>query len=81
MFGWRHHETYDAATGTVIYSSKMLLGLKRKFQVVPGAEWLALLCTHIPDRVEHLVGYVGWYSNRARGERAREASPHTGVAS
>ncbi len=44
--------TYDDATGTVIYRSKMHLGLKRKFQVMPGAEWLALLCKHIPDRYE-----------------------------
>lgn len=63
--------TYDAATGTVIYRSKMPLGLKRNFQVMPGAEWLALLCKHLPDRDEHLVRYVGWYSNRARGERAK----------
>ena len=46
-------------------------GLKRNFQVMPGAQWLALLCRHIPDRYEHLVRYVGWYSNRARGERAK----------
>jgi hypothetical protein len=26
---------------------------------------------HVPDRYEHLVRYVGWYSNRARGERAK----------
>jgi len=45
--------TYDAATGTVIYRSKMHAGLKRNFQVMPGAEWLALLCKHIPDRYEH----------------------------
>ncbi len=63
--------TYDAATGTVIYRSKMHLGLKRNFQVMPGAQWLELLCRHIPDRTEHLVRYVGWYSNRARGERAK----------
>ena len=63
--------TYDAASGAVIYRSKMHLGLKRNFQVVPGAQWLALLCRHIPDRYEHLVRYVGWYSNRARGERAK----------
>ena len=79
--------TYDRATGTVIYRSKMHLGLKRNFQVMPGAQWLALLCKHIPDRYdrrkslwddqgkslwdEHLVRYVGWYSNRARGERAK----------
>jgi hypothetical protein len=49
----------------------MQQGLKRNFQVMPGAEWLELLCKHIPDRHEHLVRYVGWYSNRARGERAK----------
>ncbi len=42
--------TYDAATGTVIYRPKMHGRLKRNFQVMPGAEWLALLCKHIPDR-------------------------------
>ncbi len=63
--------TYDAATGTVIYRSKMHLGLKRNFQVMPGAQWLELLLRHVPDRYEHLVRYVGWYSNRARGERAK----------
>ena len=50
--------TYDAATGTVIYRSKMHGGLKRNFQVIPGAAWLALLCKHIPDRYEHSVRYV-----------------------
>ena len=53
------------------YRSKMHLGLKRNFQVMPGAQWLELLCKHIPDRHEHLVRYVGWYSNRARGEWAK----------
>ena len=38
---------------------------------MPGAEWLELLPKHIPDRYEHLVRYAGWYSNRARGERAK----------
>ena len=57
---------YDANTGTVIYRSKMHMGLKRNFQVMPGAEWLELLCKHISDRYEHLVRYVGWYSNRSR---------------
>ncbi len=33
--------TYDAATGMVIYRSKMHAGLKRNFQVMPGAtSWL-----------------------------------------
>ena len=64
---------YDAASGTVIYRSKMHAGLKCNFQVMSGAAWLELLCRHIPDRYEHLVRYVGWYSNRARGERAKAA--------
>jgi hypothetical protein len=63
--------TYDRATGTVIYRSKMHAGLKRNFQLMPGAEWLELLLRHVPDRYEHLLRYVGWYSNRARGERAK----------
>jgi len=33
--------TYDAAAGSIIYRSKMHLGLKRNFQVMPGAQWLA----------------------------------------
>ena len=64
----------------MIYRSKMHAGLKRNFQVMPGAEWLALLGKHIPERYEHLVRYVGWYSNRARGERAKNALPQDGVA-
>src|SRR3989304_2036356 len=34
-----------------------------------GAQWPEFLCRHIPDRYEHLVRCVGWYSNRVRGER------------
>jgi len=30
--------SYDATSGTVIYRSKMHLGLKRNFQVMPGAD-------------------------------------------
>lgn len=42
--------TCDAATGTVIYRPKMHLGLKRNSQAMPGAECLALLCKHTPDK-------------------------------
>ena len=45
--------SYDAASGTVM----------------PGAQWLELLCKHIPDRYEQLVRYVGWYSSRSREAR------------
>ena len=53
--------------------------MKRNFQVMPVAEWLELLCKHIPDRYEHLVRYAGWYSNRARGERAKKSCPSAAV--
>ena len=62
---------YDAQTGTVIYRSKLHAGLERNFQLMPDAEWLELILRHVPDRYEHLVRYIGWYSNRARGERAK----------
>ncbi len=72
--------TYDLDSGTVIYRSRLHKTLKRNFQVMPGADWLALLCRHIPDRFEHLVRYAGWYSNRARGKRRRMDADAPGVA-
>ena len=38
--------------GTVLYRSRLHATLKRNCQVMPGADWLALLCKHIPDRHE-----------------------------
>ena len=35
---------YDTASGTVIYRSKMHLGLKRNFQVMAGADPLYGMC-------------------------------------
>ncbi len=64
--------TYDAARGMVIYRSKLHATLKRNFQVMPGLDWLELLCKHVPDRHEHMVRYYGRYSSRTRGaERER----------
>jgi hypothetical protein len=68
--------SYEPVSGTVIYGSRMHKTLKRNFQIMSGADWLAQLCAHIPDRFEHLVRYAGWYSNRSRGKRRRmEAEP------
>jgi hypothetical protein len=71
--------TYVPETGMVMYRSHMHKGLKRNFQLMPGAQWLELLCRHIPDRFEHLVRYVERYSTRCRGERARQAGPAAAV--
>ncbi len=57
----------------------MPLGLTRNFQVMPGAQWLALRYKHLPDCDEPLVRHLGGYSNRAPGERAKEALPHAGA--
>ena len=58
----------------VLYRSHMHKGLKRNYQLMPGAQWLELLCSHIPDRFKQLVRYTGWYSNRVRRERARRGA-------
>ena len=71
--------TYLAETGMVMYRSHMHKGLKRNFQLLPGAQWLEMLCRHIPDSFEHLVRYVAWYSTRCRGEQARAAAPAAAV--
>lgn len=63
---------YKADSGMVVYRSKMHKTLKRNYQVMPGAQWLALLLQHIPDKGEHLVRYYGWYSNRSRGMRQQQ---------
>jgi len=63
--------SYEPVSGTVIYRSRMHKTLKRNFQIMSGADWLAQLCAHIPDRFEHLVRYAGWYSNRSSGKRRR----------
>lgn len=64
---------YKADSGMIVYRTKMHKSLKRNYQIIPGAEWLALLLQHVPDKGEHLVRYYGWYSNRSRGLRKQLA--------
>jgi hypothetical protein len=40
-------------------------------------EWLANLCSHIPNRGEQMVRYYGYYSNVSRGKRQKEGSDET----
>lgn len=44
--------TYDAATGTVIYSSKMHAGLKRNFELMPRAKSMRAGSLRDPNRRE-----------------------------
>jgi hypothetical protein len=38
----------------------------------PAMEWLAAMCSHIPNRGEQMVRYYGYYSNVSRGKRQKE---------
>jgi hypothetical protein len=58
---------YLADEGTIIYSGKD--GKDRK--VFDAPEWLAAMCSHVPNRGEQMVRYYGWYSNVARGKRQK----------
>ena len=72
--------SYDPESGTILYRSRMHKTLKRNFQIMHGADWLAQLCWHVPDRFEHLVSYAGWYSNRSRGKRRRKDAQPAEIA-
>ena len=60
---------YLADEGAVIYSAKG--GNDRK--VFDAPEWLAAMCSHVPNRGEQMVRYYGWYSNVTRGKRQKRA--------
>jgi len=67
---------YNAQNGTVIYRSRMNAKTRRNFEIFSAEEFIAAITQHIPDKGFQMVRYYGWYSNRARGERAkREAGP------
>jgi hypothetical protein len=50
----------DAATGTVIYRSKMHLGLKRNFQVMPGAK-VSASPWRVDQRPDRETGSLSFY--------------------
>jgi hypothetical protein len=56
---------YLAEPSKVVYRAKD--GTDEK--VFDALEWLAAMCSHIPDRGEQMVRYYGYYSNVSRGKR------------
>ena len=56
---------YLEKEGSVVYRSKD--GKDQK--TFPAMEWLAAMCSHIPNRGEQMVRYYGYYSNVSRGKR------------
>ena len=61
---------YQEKEGTVVYRAKD--GKDQK--TFPALEWMAAMCSHIPNRGEQMVRYYGYYSNVARGKRKKDAS-------
>jgi hypothetical protein len=56
---------YLAEPSKVVYRAKD--GTEEKG--FDALEWLAAMCSHIPDRGEQMVRYYGFYSNVSRGKR------------
>jgi len=56
--------------GTVVYTSKDGATTKS----FPALEWLAAMCSHIPNRGEQMVRYYGWYSNASWESGRRKAA-------
>jgi len=55
------------------HSAELFPGIKRNFQVFQPLDFLAAIFQHIPDKGEHPIRYYGYYSNKARGMRAKRA--------
>jgi hypothetical protein len=53
--------------GKVVYISKD----GKKTKIFPALEWLAAMCSHIPNKGEQMVRYYGYYSNVSRGKRQK----------
>jgi hypothetical protein len=65
-----HYIQYLDQEGTVVYRSKRGETTRR----FPAMEWLAAMCSHIPNRGAHMVKYCGFDSNVSRRKRQKEGS-------
>jgi len=57
--------TYISEESKVVYRSKD----DKKEKIFDALEWLAAMCSHVPNRGEQMVRYYGYYSNVSRGKR------------
>jgi hypothetical protein len=60
--------TYIPEESRVLYRSKDGKNLK----TFDALEWLAAMCSHVPNKGEQMVRYYGYYSNVSRGKRIKE---------
>lgn len=60
--------TYIPEESKVFYRSKD----GKKEHIFDALEWLAAMCSHVPNKGEQMVRYYGYYSNVSRGKRKKE---------
>ena len=60
--------TYLPDESKVVYRSKDRKTLKS----FDALEWLAAMCSHVPNKGEQMVRYYGYYSNVSRGKRKKQ---------
>ncbi len=60
--------TYFPEDSKVVYRSKD--GKEEK--IFDALEWLAAMCSHVPNKGEQMVRYYGYYSNLSRGKRKKQ---------
>ena len=51
----------------MVYRSKD----RRSEKIFDALEWLAAMCSHVPNKGEQMVRYYGYYSNVSRGRRKK----------
>ena len=68
------------ADGCVIYRSGMNPKIQRNFEVFTPCDFIAAITQHIPDKSFQLVRYIGWYSNKMRGQRDKYAAEEAKAA-
>ena len=62
------------AGGCVIYRSGMNPKIQRNFEIFTPCDFIAAITQHIPDKSFQLVRYIGWYSNKMRGQRQKRTA-------
>ncbi len=60
--------TYFPEDLKVVYRSKD----DKEEKIFDALEWLAAMCSHVPNKGEQMVRYYGYYSNLSRGKRKKQ---------
>ena len=62
---------FEPGAGSVLYRSRMNKKQGGNFAALSPTDFIGAVTQHIPDKGFQLVRYYGWYSNKARGVRAK----------